>query len=187
MTIDGQEVNRFGWFDEEKLTFPDAVKGRKVYTVDSPDLALFPKHFKAQTVAFKAGLELNVMNRGLTLLAHLNRRQPLSNLTNQAKLMTRLSLLLYPLGSPQGAIVVSIEGEKVRQHVRRTLAIVAPEDGPLVAAAPAVLLTKRLLDDSLTKRGAFPCVGLVSFAELKVLLEPKRFQIIRRDEDGWSQ
>ncbi len=202
--INGEEVDRFGWFDEEKLTFPDAVQGRKVYTVDSPDIALFPKHFEAQTVTFKAGLELNMMNQGLTLLAHLHRRKLLPNLTNQAKLLTQLSLLSSRLGSPQGAIVVSVEGEKEGQHVRRTLAVVALKDGPLVAAAPAVLLTKHLLDGKLTRRGAFTGVGLVSFTDLRGFLdfldkmdeqrrkeqgkkEAKRFQIIRADEDGWSQ
>lgn len=72
-TVEGQSVDQFGWYDEEELTFPEAVRGRKVYTVDAPDLELFPKpeYFGAKTVTFKAGLELGVMNQGMSLVAHL--------------------------------------------------------------------------------------------------------------------
>ncbi len=183
-TVDGQIMARAGWFDGEEIALPPPVGRRRVYTVDAPDLALFPAHFGAQTVTFKAGLELNVMNYGLALLARLRRRGWLRGLTNQAGLFTRLSWLLFPFGSPHGAIAVRIEGEKEGRPVRRRLAIVAEADGPLVAAAPAVLLAQRLLTGHLPERGAFPCLELVDFAELMDFLSRRGFKAFREDEAG---
>jgi len=187
MTVDGQDVKRSGWFDGETITLPPPVGRRRVYTVDTPDLSLFPAYFGAYTVTFKAGLELNVMNHSLTILARARRQGWLPSLTRLAKIFTILSWPLYPLGSSHGAAAVWVEGEKDGQLVKRSLAIVAPTEGPLVAAAPVILLAQQLLDGRLMQRGAFPCLGLLAFDELMTFLEQFGMQAIWGDDRGWRQ
>ncbi|MEW5960740.1 MAG: saccharopine dehydrogenase NADP-binding domain-containing protein [Chloroflexota bacterium] len=187
MTIDGRPVTRRGWFDGEVVTLPAPVGRRRVYTVDTPDLALFPAHFGAQTVTFKAGMELNVMNYGLALLARLQRRRKFPPLVGLARLFTALSWLLYPLGSPHGAVAVWVEGEQAGERCCRSLAIVAPAQGPLVAAAPAIVLARQLLDkDRPLRPGAYPCLGLFTFEALMAYLQPYGLRAVRGDENGWQ-
>ena len=64
---DGKWVDRPGWGDTARLTFPQPVGRRRVHNCEVPDLELFPDHFQARTVRFSAGLELNVLNYMLSV------------------------------------------------------------------------------------------------------------------------
>jgi hypothetical protein len=62
-------------------------------------------------------------------------------------------------------------------RVRRTWTVIATQgDGPQIPAAPAALITKKLLGVAghapLAERGARPCVGLFSLDEVLKELEP---------------
>jgi hypothetical protein len=185
LTVKGRSVSQIGWSDGETLALPAPVGSRRVYLIDSPDLALFPNYFNATTVRFKAGLELGVMNYGLALLARLRHYRLLPPLARFANLITLLSWGLYAFGSSAGAAAVRVEGHSAGQAVCRQLAIIAEQDGPIVPAAPAILLTQRLLAGQLIERGAFPCVGRLQFAELSAFLQAAGMHIINGDQLGW--
>lgn len=185
--VDGRQVERYGWHDGETVTFPGPVGRRRVYTVDTPDTTLFPACFGARTVTFKAGLELPVLGRMLATAARLRRHGLLPNLAGHARTITLLSWGLYTFGSPRGALGVWVEGRRGERTVRRSLALVAAQDGPIVAAAPAILLAQRLLGGDLPTAGARPCLDLVGFDELAGYLAGFGIRAVWGDDDGWRE
>jgi hypothetical protein len=185
--LDGRLGERYGWFNGETVNFPRLVGRRRVYTVDTPDARLFPAHFGAQTVTFKAGLELPVLGAILSALARLRRRRLVPNLADQARLLTVLSWALYAFGSPRGALGVWVEGRAGERLVRRSLALVAPHDGPLVAAAPAILLARRLLAADPPPCGAAPCLDQIGFDELTAFLAGFGMRAVWGDAQGWRE
>lgn len=184
---EGRTVERYGWSEGETIRFPRLVGRRRVYTVDTPDARLFPAHFGAQTVTFKAGLELPVLGAALSALARLRRRRLVPNLADRARLLTLLSWALYAFGSPRGALGVWVDGRVGERHIRRSLALVAPHDGPLVAAAPAILLARRLLTADQPPNGAAPCLDQIGFDELAAFLAGFGMHAVWGDEQGWRE
>mgnify|MGYP001617024795 FL=1 len=63
----------YGWSEPEKVGFPQPVGKRRVYLCDVPDLDIFPTRYGAQTVSFRAGLELNLFNYGLAIMGRARR------------------------------------------------------------------------------------------------------------------
>jgi hypothetical protein len=187
VAVGGALRERYGWYDGELLRFPRAIGRRRVYTVETADPLLFPARFGAQTVTFKAGLELPALGTALAALAALRHRRLLPNLADQARLLTLLSWAIYPFGSPRGALGVWVEGLCGGQATRRSLALVAPREGPMVAAAPAILLAQRLLASDLPAHGALPCLGLISFDALAAYLAGFGIRAVWGDAAGWCE
>lgn len=185
MTVGGQSVTKIGWFEGETIGLPAPIGRRRVYTVDAPDLEFFPAYFQAETVQFKAGLELSLMNRGLSLLARLRRYRLIPNLARYAGLARIFSWGLYAFGSPCGAAAVRVEGRLNDRRVLRQLAILAAQNGPLVPATPAILLARRLSAGQAFEPGAFPCIGRIGFPELAAFLSAAGMRIVQGDERGW--
>jgi hypothetical protein len=183
----GRLVEHHGWHNGETVNFPRPVGRRRVYTVDTPDTRLFPARFGAQTVTFKAGLELPVLGAALSVLARLRRRRLMPNLADQARALTLLSWAMYAFGSPRGALGVWVEGRVGERFVRRSLALVAPNDGPLVAAAPALLLARRLLAADPPPYGAAPCLDQIGLDELVAFLAGFGMRAVWGDERGWRE
>src|SRR5574341_862195 len=131
-----------GWGLSEDFRFPEPVGKRLVQVCDVPDLGLFPKLFEADQISFKAGLELPIFNIGLSILAQLKKQFPLINLPAIAKPLIRISRLFKSFGSYSGGVLVTAQDKKGKS---RSLALVTSRNGPRVPTAPAVLLTRKIL------------------------------------------
>jgi len=171
--IDGAWRTRFGWGDALSLDFPPPVGRRRVYNCAVPDLDLFPTEFRANTVRFRAGMELPSFNRILSALAALRRVHLAPALEGLAPLAVRISLLLFRRGTKNGALGIWVKG---RDHGGRTIehriALVTADDGPATPCAPGILLAKRLLLGAGIPPGARPCMGLLELAEIREHLTP---------------
>ena len=64
-----------GWSAPRNFALPAGIT-RQGWRIEVPDPRLFPSHFNAQTVDFRAGLELGVMRYGLASFALLRRVLP---------------------------------------------------------------------------------------------------------------
>jgi hypothetical protein len=166
---DGQWKRMMAWGWTEAFRFPDPVGKRLVQLCDVPDLELFPKLFEAETVSFKAGLELTIFNLGMSALAHLKRQFPQIQLPALARPLIRISDLFKNFGSYAGGVLVKVEDKNRRS---KSLALVTSRNGPRVPTAPAVLLTRKILQNGPPRHGAFPCIGFISANELSDYLEP---------------
>lgn len=182
----GRWVLRDGWGDAQRRVFPPPVNRRRVHNCDVPELELFPTEFGARTVRFQAGLELNLLNYLLSLCrfpARLFGWRP----ERHARTFLNLSLMLYPLGSKNGALAVWVRG---RDHggisIERRLSIVTDFDGPATPSSPAIILARKLLDGQPPKIGAMACMGLITFDEIVAHLRPLGVWAVRGDETGWT-
>jgi hypothetical protein len=192
--IDGDWQTREGWGERRKLGFPPSVGTRGAYPCEVPDLELFPKAWRARTVRFYAGLELDVMNRTLTAVRRLRRWGIVSDPMRLAPLALRLSLLLYPFGSKNGALAAWVRGTDAAtgKQLQRKVALVTDDDGPATPSAPAILLGRKLLVGTGLPAGAYPCMGHLNLSELLEHLEPKGIWCARgegppENYEGWYQ
>lgn len=158
-----------GWGAGEFLDFPAPVGRRRAQVCDMPDLELFPEHFGADSVVFKAGVELTLFNYAFAALANLRRARPSLDLARLAVPLTRMSGLFKTLGTWHGGLAVWATGD---DGLERSIALVARRNGPRVASAAAVLLARKIIAGHAPDPGAYPCVGFLSMAELAVYLAP---------------
>jgi hypothetical protein len=183
---DGQWVERPGWGDAERLLFPPPVGRRRVYNCDVPELELFPTTFGARTVRFSAGLELNPLNYLLSVCALQSRAFGL-DFTRNARFFLKVSLMLFPWGTTNGALAIWLRGlDHVGGRIERRIALVTDYDGPATPSSAAVVLSRKILANGPPRVGAFPCVGMVSLGELLAYLTPLGIWCAQGSESGWS-
>jgi hypothetical protein len=177
--IDGERRECYGWSGLIRHRYAEPIGRRWLSHVDLPELDLWPQRYPVvRRVETRGGLELSVLHLGLTLLAGLVRLGVIRSLAPHAELLLSVSNVLGPFGTPVGAMHVEITGcTRAGARVRRTWSILAASgDGPQIPAMPAALLTKRLIGVAgyapLTVRGAQPCLGLLTLAEMTAELAP---------------
>ena len=92
-----------GWSDPRMYDLPDGVR-RQGWQIEVPDQSLFPAHFGADSVIFRAGLELAIMRYGLAAFALLRRfmRVPVNGFVVQVFKIA--ADLLSPFGSGRGGM-----------------------------------------------------------------------------------
>ncbi len=181
----GRWEERPGWGDVQRLEFPPPVGRRRVHNCEVPELELFPALFKADTVRFSAGLELDLLNYLLSLCALPCRWFGL-DLMSRAGFFLKASLMLFPFGTTNGSLAIWVRG---RAHsgktIERRIAIVTDYDGPATPSSAAVVLARKLLEAGPPRAGALPCIGLLALDELLAHLEPLGVWCARGDELGW--
>jgi NAD(P)-dependent dehydrogenase (short-subunit alcohol dehydrogenase family) len=170
-----QWETHMGWGLAEVFEFPAPVGKRFVQLCNIPDLELFPTLFEADQVIFKAGVELPIFNVSLSILAQLKKRFPWINLPAMAQPLVKISRLFKSFGSYSGGILVKVDDHHGNS---KSLAFITSQNGPRLPASPAVLLTRRLLNDDLDARGAFPCVRFIELREFQNHLEPFGIKLI---------
>ena len=169
---DGRWTQRQGWGDARRLEFPPPVGRRRVHNCEVPELELYPELFHARTVQFAAGLELNLLNYMLSVCSVLARWLKI-DFTRHARFFLNASLMLFPLGTTNGALAIWLKGrDREGRSIERKIALVTDFDGPATPSSAAIILARKLLRNGPPRVGAFPCVGLLSLEELLEHLRP---------------
>jgi short subunit dehydrogenase-like uncharacterized protein len=182
----GRWVQRPGWGDARRLEFPLPVGHRRVYNCDVPELELFPTAFAAKTVSFSAGLELNLLNYLLSICALPGRAFGM-DFTHRARFFLKLSLMLFPWGTTNGALAIWLRGlDHHAVPIERRIALVTDYDGPATPSSAAVVLARKIVINGPPRTGAFPAVGLLSLGELLAYLNPLGIWCAQGTESGWS-
>lgn len=136
---------------------------------DAPDLVLLPKLYPTlKSIEFFAGLELTLLHVGLWLLSLLVRVRLLKSLLPLAGPLRRIADRLRWMGSDRGGMLVDVDGLNaagVPTSYRWRL-IAEDGEGPCIPAAPAVALVRRLAHGNTLRTGAYPCLGILSVAEI---------------------
>jgi hypothetical protein len=183
---DGRWILRHGWGDGRRLEFPPPVGRRRVYNCEAPELELFPSLFGARTVRFWAGLELNLLNRLLSACA-LSCRWLNLDLVRHARFFRNASLMLFPLGTTNGALAIWVRGQDhAGRPIERRIALLTDYDGPATPTAAAIVLCRKILKTGPARTGAFPCIGLVTLDEILNLVAPLGIWCARGDASGWK-
>ena len=168
-----------GWCDvtraSPKVANRKPLGRRYASPIGAPDLQLFPSHYAARTVRFKAGLELSIMHLGLAALAWLVRLGLMRSATPLSGWLLWVAEWLKPFGSDRGAMTVDVVG---RTHdgvgERRTYTIIAEAgDGPEIPSTPAYVLARRLCrEPERIPFGARPCLDEMTIEDVEQGLKP---------------
>jgi NAD(P)-dependent dehydrogenase (short-subunit alcohol dehydrogenase family) len=180
---DNQWHDERGWGLAEAVDFPRPVGRRRVQLCDVPDLEIFPELFKADSVVFKAGVELTPFNYAIGALAQLRKLRPSLNLPALAHTLVHMSGLFKSLGTLHGSFAVWVVGESAQEHA---LAFVAPQNGPRIPSSPAILLARKLLAQGPPAQGAFSCVGFLSLQEFTDYLAPFGIFLVHGENGTWQ-
>ncbi len=168
-------------FEDRRLVPLEPGLVRPGSLIGAPDLVLFPKHFGADTVLFRAGLELGLMHRCLGTMARLRKRRLLPRLTLLTAPIYWAAVLLKPFGTGTGGMAVIVTGRSGDRVLRRQWSVIAEGgDGPFVPAIPARVLAGRL--DAL-EPGARPCVDEIQLDALEAGMEGLQIRFPRFEEE----
>ena len=166
VTRDGKWQELHGWSEPKSYALAPDLK-RKAALIGAPDLSLFPSHYAAETVEFRAGLELGVMQHSLAITGWLRARGLFPNPVRFAKPLQWIASWLEPFGSDRGGMVVQVEGAS---GMRKSWTLLAEAgDGPFIPAIPAVIAIGKLADGTLPG-GARPALDVFALEEAELEL-----------------
>lgn len=158
----------YGWSESEKVEFPKPVGKRRVYLSDVPDLDIFPARYGAQTTSFRAGLGLKFFNRGLFLLARMRRWGWIKNLPGWTPGLIAASRLFRGFGSATGGMRVLVRGRKNGEEIEHTVFLISRDNnGLVISCGPALALIRKWVERGAPDAGAVPCVGQLTWDEIK--------------------
>jgi len=164
-----------GWSDPKDYVLPGDGGIRQGWQISVPDQLLFPAHFGAQTVVFRAGLELWVMRYGLAVFALLRRLWPFPVTGPVLRVFRVLADLLAPFGSGRGGMSVMVIAGQERLWWR----LLAEEgDGPFVPAVAAAALLRR----AVLPVGARPALEVITLNEAEAVMAGLRIRTERSAE-----
>jgi len=170
----------YGWSEAEKVKFPAPVGKRRVYLCDVPDLDLFPTRYGAQTVSFRAGFEMNLFNYGLATLGRMRRWGWLKDLSGWAPGLIAAGKFFRGSGGVAGGMRVRVRGRKNDQDVEHTVFLMARDaNGAAIPCSPAVALIRQWVERGVSTPGAVPCVGLLSWDDIRAELVNYDITLVR--------
>lgn len=159
-----------GWSDRQSLSLSakraPPLKSRWASLIGAPDLVLFPEHFNARSVLFRAGLDLKLMHGGLGCLSALVRIGALKSLSPLARPLKWAADRLEPFGSDRGAMRVRVAGQTDAGGFEERIwtLVISSGDGPRVPTIPARILCARIIAGDITP-GARPCIEAFTLDE----------------------
>lgn len=163
----------YGWGGLVRHGYPAPVGERWLSNVDTPERALWRVRYPAlEEINIRAGLEIGVLHLGLSLLSRGVRLGVLPSLAPFARPFLRIAAWFDSLGTGAGAMHVRVvtRDSNNRTASREAVVIADKCDGPQVPAAPAALVVKKLLRlpgyAPLERRGAYPCIGILTREEI---------------------
>lgn len=170
----GRWTTASGWSSPQDYPLPKGLT-RQGWRIEVPDTRLFPAHFGAETVDFRAGLELGIMRYGLAAFACLRRLLPFPVTIPLVRAFQRAANLLAPFGTGTGGMSVTVTTATGR-HRWRLLA--EDGDGPFVPAIPIRALLRR----ATLPIGATPALEIVTLGEIEAAMSDLAITFDRQTE-----
>jgi len=158
----------YGWQGLRRQSFGDAGR-RWLGYIDVPDLALMPSYGASlESVQFQAGLEVSLFHLGLWCASWPVRWGLVSSLAPLAPHLLAIKRRFHWLGSDCGGMSVTLRGLGVDAKPLEIswLLVARRNHGPYVPALTAVALARRLASGVETRRGAWPCHGVVRLDDI---------------------
>lgn len=163
----GRPVVRHGWQDLRLWRHP--VLGRRLAgACDVPDLTLLPAQVpELRSLSFHAALAAPWETLALWAMAGLGRVGLVRDWRPLLPALAWLGEQSKRIGSATGGMSIRLSGlDPHGQPMALTWWLTAANDhGPEIPCAPALILARKLARGEESRRGAYPCVGLISLAE----------------------
>ncbi len=158
VTVDGARVPMRSWSQPDRFDLGQGMI-RKGWMIEVPDHRLFADAFGARTVLFRAGLELGVMNHALALFSWLRGKLGFGIAGWFVRLILLGAKLLWPFGTDEGGMSVTVTARYPEGWRRRTWRMIARAgEGPFI---PAVAARVVLRDTGAITPGARPAVAVI--------------------------
>ena len=178
----GKWRQHVGWTDARRISLAPDLK-RWANLIGAPDLKLFPPVFESRSVLFRAGLELQVMHWGLTILARLRNLGLLPDLKLAIGMFWWIAKLLERFGGDRGGMSVEVIGVEDGRTVRRRWQLLAEQgSGPFIPAIPALAIVRK----SYVAPGARPCIYDLSLTDIERAMEGLPVTFSRSEEPAPS-
>ena len=162
-TTDGRAGPLRSWSRPQLFNLGDFT--RKGWMIEVPDQRLLPAFFHARTVAFRAGLELGLMNYGLAALAWLRAKLGFGI---PARLVRVGAAALAPFGTDRGGMQVIVTGQGPQGWTRRCWTLVVRSgQGPYI---PGIAVRTILRDPGGVPPGARPALAAFSLARAQAAM-----------------
>lgn len=134
---------------------------------DIPDLDIFPDRYGIDVLRFSAGVESHVVHLGIWFLSHLVRIGLPIDLPKYANFLFTCGKWFQKFGTQNGGMHMLLQGEDLdgKPKELKWFIIAKKSDGPQIPCVPAIILAKKLINETLVERGAMSCVGLITLEE----------------------
>ena len=168
MWIDGKWEIKRGWQDLRRHRYPD-FGVRLSAACDVPDLELLPAYVDGvDTVTFHAALESKLEQITLWTMGWITRAGIVRKWDGFVPMFQSMSDRLIGFGSEVGGMHIEISGRSTdNKPLSLTWNLVARQNhGPEIPCTPALILARKLLADEISTRGAVPCLGMFSLADV---------------------
>lgn len=155
---------------------------------ETPDLDLLPARYSsADTVLFRAGLELPILHLGLWLLTLPVRGGLVSSLRPYARPLHGIASWFERFGTDRGGLSVEVSGRDQDGRVAKAVWSLVAEagDGPNIPVLPALALIRGLLQGGIAAQGAGHAGDLLTLGAIEN--EFSRFKIGARRAIAWPQ
>lgn len=176
LTRHGRQERVLGWGETESFDLSvqgkNKISGRLASFVDTPDIAFFADRYDAESVIFKAGLELKLFHYALVFGRWLVSIGLVKSLEPLAKPLRWLASWFEALGSDEGGMKVSVLGQNLDgTYVLRAWDLIADDGhGPNIPTLPVSILLNKIFDGKVAK-GARACLGEITLEELDAALD----------------
>ena len=172
----GQSEQVYGWSETRlvNLALPEnaPVTNRLASLVHTPDDALFPERYGAQTVTLRAGLEIKWFHRTLEIFSRLVRWKLLPSIAPLTGIARWIASFFEHIGSDIGGMQVVVIGKTDENTIiKRTWDLVASDGrGPEIPTLPVSALLDKLYSGEVAS-GARASPGEISLHELNSRFE----------------
>lgn len=167
------------WGSLRRMSVPGLGR-RWTAACDLPEPALFARRFGIRDCYAGAGLELPLLHLGLWLLASLVRAGLVRSLDGAAAPLAAIADRLRWLGTDRGGLRMDMQTGGAR---RAWYLVAEGGDGPFIPVVPAAALIRKLARGDMDRRGARPCVGLLSLADIEAEWQRAGLRVA----SGWSE
>ena len=178
---DGEWQAAIGWQGLTRRYYPRPVNARWIAHCDVPDLELFPERYRpVRTVQFRAGVGPAGSMFGLWLASWLVRVGLIRTLAAYVPVLHRVARAYEKFGSRCSAMHVTVRGLDLGgKPVAHTWTLIAEQDhGPFIPCFPAIALARKILRNETAARGAMPCMGLLTVAEILAMGRGLRLSVV---------
>ncbi len=183
---DGKQASVIGWTEPERVTFPAPMGNRTVYrVVDIADHFIQPHYFRTQTVEFRIGSELRVLNLMLSAVRRIRQVLGISLrwLIPIGRALIHVSALL---GSTAGGVMIEVTGYSGNERRSETWCVFAGEGGERIPAMLPAIAADMVLRGEITGNGIVPLPDWITRDRLVAELATRGIRIVVRSEGGES-
>ena len=177
----GMMRTSYGWQDLHGEQYPEL--GLRLFgDCDIPDLALFPARYPSlRSQRFCAGHQVNLLHLGTWALSWVVRMGVIKSLSPYAERLLRLSFLFDRFGSGRSGfhMILKGQGHDGCPLEARFFMIARSGHGPNIPCIPAILLARRLTLGTIERRGATPCLDLITLTDYLAALEGLDISVVR--------